>query len=75
MVMAMPWVDQKDVASQHLALADEALARAAADPAVSCDVIETLTQLRASTVALAKIAGVAVYEAGPTAEGERPTTR
>jgi hypothetical protein len=69
MVVRMAWVDQKDVARQHLALADEALARATADAAVSRDVIATLTELRASTVALAKIAGVGVYE------GEQPTTR
>ncbi len=63
----MAWVDQKEVAKQHIALADDALARAVADPAVSRDVIESLTELRAATVALAKIAGVGFDEA--------PTTR
>jgi len=67
MVVAMAWVDQKDVAKQHLTLADDALARATADPAVSRDVVETLTELRAATVALAKIAGVGSFE--------EPTTR
>ncbi|HTL41115.1 MAG TPA: hypothetical protein VL294_06555 [Pseudolysinimonas sp.] len=69
----MVWVDQKDVAAQHLALADDALARVAADPAVSPDVVETLRQLSATTRALAKLAGVDVYEGGT--EGEQPTTR
>ena len=73
MVLAMVWVDQKDAAAQHLALADDALARAAADPAVSPDVIETLRELRATTKALAKLAGVDVYEGEE--QGEGPATR
>jgi hypothetical protein len=67
----MVWVDQKDVAAQHLALAEDALARAEADAAASPDVIETLRQLTATTTALAKLAGVDVYEGG----AEQPTTR
>lgn len=66
MVMRMAWVDQKEVAKQHLALADDALARATADPAVSRDVVETLTQLRAMSVALAKMAGVGIFDDPPT---------
>jgi hypothetical protein len=67
----MVWVDQKDVAAQHLALAGDALARAEADPAVSPDVLEALRQLSATTRALAKLAGVDVDEA----DSEEPTTR
>ena len=55
-----------------LGLADDALARAAADPAVSPDVIETLRQLRATATALAKLAGVDVFEGE---QGEAPATR
>lgn len=76
----MAWVDQKDVARQHLSLADEALARATTDSSVSRDVVEALTQLRATTAALAKMAGVEVYEGGdapapPTGPPDHHITR
>lgn len=58
----MAWVDQRDVAQQHLALAGDALARATADASVSPDVVATLTELHAASVALAKLAGVAIEE-------------
>jgi hypothetical protein len=51
----MTWVDQRDVAKQHLALATVALERAAADPAVSQDVVEALSELKAVSAALAKL--------------------
>jgi len=59
-VVAMAWIDQKEVARQHLSLAAEALDRAAADAAVSRDVVAVLNELRAASVALAKMAGVAI---------------
>ena len=65
----MVWIDQRDVAKQHLALASAALERATADPSVSRDVIETLTELRAMSVAMAKLAGVGLFD------DEEPTTR
>ena len=65
----MVWIDQKDVVAQHLALATEALGRAEADASVSRDVVETLAQLRAMSVALAKLAGVGIADDAP------PTTR
>ena len=61
----MVWIDQKDVAKQHLALATEALERATADTAVSRDVVAALTELRAASVALAKMAGVGFDEEAP----------
>lgn len=63
----MVWIDQKEVAKQHLAGATAALERATADPAVSRDVIVTLTELRAMSVALAKMAGVGVDDEEPRA--------
>jgi hypothetical protein len=63
----MVWIDQKDVARQHLELATEALGRASADPAVSPDVLAAVAELRAATVALAKIAGVAIDDPEPRA--------
>jgi hypothetical protein len=60
----MAWVDQRDVAKQHLATATEALERASADPSVSRDVVEALTELRAMSVALAKLAGVGFDDEG-----------
>jgi hypothetical protein len=68
-VEAMVWIDQRDVATQHLALASAALERATADPSVSRDVIETLTELRAMSVAVAKLAGVGI------SDDNEPTTR
>lgn len=62
----MAWVDQRDVAKQHLALATAALERATADPAVSRDVVEALTELRAVSVALAKLTAVGIEEDPPT---------
>ncbi|MEO8262128.1 MAG: hypothetical protein ABI566_06110 [Pseudolysinimonas sp.] len=64
----MVWIDQKDVAKQHLGLATDALERATADPAVSRDVVAALTELRAASVALAKMAGVGFDD-----DGERVT--
>ncbi len=61
----MAWVDQRDVVKQHLALATAALERAQADTSVSRDVIEALTELRAVSVALAKLATVGVDEEPP----------
>ena len=61
----MAWVDQRDVVKQHLALATAALERAAADKAVSRDVIEALSELKAVSVALAKLAAVGVDEEPP----------
>ena len=66
----MAWIDQKEVARQHLGLATDALDRARADANVSPDVIVALTELRAATVALAKMAGVLIEE-----EGEQRATR
>lgn len=62
----MAWVDQRDVANQHLALATAALERATADPAVSRDVVEALEELRAMSVALAKLSSVGGDEDTPT---------
>jgi hypothetical protein len=62
----MAWVDQRDVAKQHLALATAALERAKADPAVSRDVVTALDELRATSVALAKLAAVGIDEEPPT---------
>ncbi len=62
----MAWVDQRDVAEQHLALATVALERAAADDAVSRDVVEALTELKAVSVALAKLAAVGLDEEPPS---------
>jgi hypothetical protein len=62
----MAWVDQRDVAKQHLALATAALERATADKAVSRDVIEALDELKAVSVALAKLAAVGIDEEPPT---------
>jgi hypothetical protein len=64
----MAWVDQRDVAKQHLALATVALERAASGTAVSPDVLEALTELKAVSAALAKIS-----EDGP--DEDEPTTR
>jgi hypothetical protein len=61
----MAWVDQRDVAKQHLALATAALERAAADKTVSRDVIDALSELRAMGVALAKLASVEVDDEAP----------
>jgi hypothetical protein len=61
----MAWVDQRDVAKQHLALATAALERATTDPAVSRDVVEALSELRAVSVALAKLAAVGIDEEPP----------
>jgi hypothetical protein len=61
----MVWIDQKDVARQHLALATEALERATADATVSRDVVAAVTELRAATVALAKMAGVGIEDEAP----------
>ena len=66
----MAWIDQKEVARQHLGLATDALDRARADANVSPDVIVALTELRAATVALAKMAGVLIED-----EGEQRATR
>ena len=65
MFVAMAWVDQRDVAKQHLSLADDALARVVADATVSRDVVDVLTELRAATVALAKLAGAEFSEDAP----------
>ena len=62
----MAWVDQRDVVKQHLALATAALERATADPAVSRDVVEALSELRAMSVALAKLATVGIDDEKPT---------
>jgi hypothetical protein len=62
----MAWVDQRDVAKQHLDLATAALERASADASVSRDVIAALTELRAASVALAKLASVDIPEEPPT---------
>ena len=62
----MAWVDQRDVVKQHLALATAALERATADPAVSRDVVEALNELRATSVALAKLATVGIDDEKPT---------
>lgn len=62
----MVWIDQRDVAKQHLAEATAAIERAAADPSVSPDVITALTELRAMSVALAKLASVGLDEEPPT---------
>jgi len=62
----MAWVDQRDVAKQHLALATAALERATADKSVSRDVIEALSELKALSVALAKLSEVGVDEDPPT---------
>ena len=59
------WVDQKDVVKQHLELATVALERAAADESVSRDVVDALTELRALSVALAKLAEVGVEDGAP----------
>jgi hypothetical protein len=59
------WVDQRDVVKQHLALATSALERAADDESVSRDVIDALTELRAMSVALAKLADVGVEDRPP----------
>jgi hypothetical protein len=56
----MVWIDQRDVAKQHLALATAALERASADASVSRDVVEALAELRAMSVALAKLASVGI---------------
>lgn len=61
----MAWVDQRDVVKQHLGLATDALERASADPAVSRDVVEALKELRAMSVALAKLANVGIEDEGP----------
>jgi hypothetical protein len=61
----MAWVDQRDVAKQHLALATAALERATADASVSRDVIEALSELKAMNVALAKLAAVGIDEDQP----------
>jgi hypothetical protein len=66
----MAWIDQKEVARQHLGLATDALDRARADAGVSPDVLAAVTELRAATVALAKIAGVEIDD-----EGAQRTTR
>jgi hypothetical protein len=66
----MAWIDQKEVARQHLGLATDAVDRARADATVSPDVIVALTELRAATVALAKMAGVLIED-----EGEQRATR
>jgi hypothetical protein len=65
----MAWIDQKDVARQHLGLATDALDRARADASVSPDVIVALAELRAATVALAKLSGVEIDD------GEQRVTR
>jgi len=62
----MAWVDQRDVVKQHLALATAALERAAADKTVSRDVVEALSELRAVSVALEKLATVGTAEEKPT---------
>lgn len=62
----MAWVDQRDVVKQHLGLATAALERATADPAVSRDVVEALNELRATSIALAKLATVGVDDEKPT---------
>ena len=62
----MAWVDQRDVVKQHLALATAALERAAADKNVSRDVVDALTELRATSVALAKLAAVGMDDEAPT---------
>ena len=64
-LVAMVWIDQKEVAKQHLANATAALARADADPAVSRDVVEALAELRGMSVALAKMAGVGIFDEEP----------
>ena len=69
----MAWVDQRDVVKQHLALATAALERATADPAVSRDVVEALEELRAMSVALAKLASVGIDGGG--IDEEKPTKR
>jgi hypothetical protein len=66
----MAWIDQKEVARQHLGLATDALDRARADAGVSPDVLAAVTELRAATVALAKMAGVEIDD-----EGSQRTTR
>mgnify|MGYP001252288689 CR=1 FL=1 len=66
----MAWIDQKEVARQHLGLATDALDRARADANVSPDVLVALTELRAATVALAKMAGVLIED-----QGEQRATR
>jgi hypothetical protein len=58
----MVWIDQRDVAVQHLALAQEAIERADADAGVSPDVVTALRELRAASVALARLAGADVPE-------------
>jgi hypothetical protein len=62
----MAWVDQRDVAKQHLELATAALERATADKSVSRDVIEALNELTATSVALAKLAAAGTDEDPPT---------
>jgi hypothetical protein len=66
----MAWIDQKEVARQHLGLATDALDRASADAGVSPDVLAAVTELRAATVALAKMAGVEIDD-----ERSQRTTR
>jgi hypothetical protein len=61
----MAWVDQHDVVKQHLSLATAAMERAAADESVSRDVVDALTELRAMSVALAKLATVEVEDGAP----------
>lgn len=58
----MAWIDQKEVARQHLGLATDAIERARADAAVSPDVLAAVEELRSATIALAKIAGVGFDE-------------
>lgn len=61
----MVWIDQRDVTVQHLALAQEAIERLRANGDVSPDVVTALEELRAASVALARLAGADVPEGEP----------
>jgi len=66
----MVWIDQRDVATQHLAEARSAVERIRADGGISRDILVALEELAAATTALAKLAGA---EAGD--EDEKPRSR
>lgn len=57
----MAWVDQRDVAKEHITGAAEAIERARAD-GTSGDVIAALEELTAATIALASLAGASFDE-------------
>lgn len=68
----MVWIDQRDVATQHLAEARSAVERIRADGGISRDILVALEELAAATTALAKLAGA---EADADDEDQKPRSR